>query len=389
MFQHRHGLKITFALGSLLLLANSPDIQAETGVTKDEIVIGSFGPLTGPVYMFGALSMNGIDAMFDKVNEAGGLYGRKLRLVRENDFCQAEPAIGAVKKLIHVDKVFAIHGGACTNGAVAAKPEIVKEKIPFVIFGATADELTDPPTPGVFTTQMTSTIEGRAQLKHVAEKGYKKIAIVSQRDAWGRSRYVPMAAMMKAQGITPVAEEEISIDAVDATPQVLRLRNAQPDAVLLLLFPKQAAVLIRDAHKLGVRLNWVGTTAINDLNAFRDQVGGADALKGFVTLSALRHLPTDPEMTEWSRRIKKLFPNDTLSVFNQQGIGSAEIVVEALRRAGPDLTREKFVAALASIKDYNTEAFAGPMSCATHQCNQIPAWLTLVNGKAAITSGSN
>jgi branched-chain amino acid transport system substrate-binding protein len=358
--------------------------QAETGVTKDEIVIGSFGPLTGPVYMFGALSMNGVEAVFDKVNEQGGIYGRKLRLIRENDFCQPEPAITAVKKLIHADKVFAILGGACTNGALAAKPEMIKENVPWLIFGATADGLTSPPSPNIFTTQMTATIEGRSQLKYVFDQGYRKIALVTQRDAWGRSRYVPMIAMMKERGVQPVAEEEINLDTQDATAQVLRLKNAQPDAVLLLLFPKQAAVLVRDAHKLGARLNFVGTTAINDLAAFRDQVGGPDALKNFITLSALKALPSDPSMAEWSKRIKKLFPNDTLSVFNQQGIGAAEVLVEALRRAGADLTRTKFIEAVKSIKDYNTEVFAGPMTCTTHQCNQIPAWLKLVNGQPQI-----
>ena len=217
---------------------------------------------------------------------------------------------------------------------------------------------------------MTATIEGRSQLKYVLDRGFRKIAIVTQRDAWGRSRYVPMMAMMKEQGIQPVAEEEINLDTQDATAQVLRLKNAQPDAVLLLLFPKQAAVLVRDAHKLGARLNFVGTTAINDIAAFREQVGGPDALRSFITLSALKALPSDPSMGEWSTRVKKLFPNDTLSVFNQQGIGAAEVLVEALRRAGSDLTRTSFIEAVKSIKDYNTEVFAGPMTCTTHQCNQ-------------------
>ena len=147
MFARHCASILTLAFGVLGLTQGS---WAETGVTKDEIVIGSFGPLTGPVYMFGALSMNGVEAAFDKVNEQGGIHGRKLRLIRENDFCQPEPAIAAVKKLIYSDKVFAILGGACTNGALAAKPEIIKENVPWLIFGATADELTVPVSPNIF-----------------------------------------------------------------------------------------------------------------------------------------------------------------------------------------------------------------------------------------------
>src|SRR5207245_4716215 len=106
---------------------------AEDGVREDEIKIGAFVPLAGPVYMYGKLAMNGLEALFDKVNQEGGIYGRRLKLVREDDACKPEGGIAAVKKLIYDDKVFAINGGGCSNATLAAKPEIVKAGIPFVV----------------------------------------------------------------------------------------------------------------------------------------------------------------------------------------------------------------------------------------------------------------
>jgi branched-chain amino acid transport system substrate-binding protein len=89
-------------------------------------------------------------------------------------------------------------------------------------------------------------------------------------------------------------------------------------------------------------------------------------------------------MAAWRERIQRLFPNDALSVFNLIGIGSGMVVVEALKRAGPDLTRAKFLEALGSIKDFKTGIYPGPITCnppRSNQCNQSPAWIKLSDGK--------
>src|SRR6266481_5766165 len=98
-------------LGVMAALTVAQGAQAQVpGVTADTIKIGSFGALTGPGYLYGKLPMNGIEVVFDQINAAGGINGRKLELVREDDRCDPAAAIGAVKKLIYEDKVFAIIG---------------------------------------------------------------------------------------------------------------------------------------------------------------------------------------------------------------------------------------------------------------------------------------
>jgi branched-chain amino acid transport system substrate-binding protein len=357
---------------------------AVDGVTKDEIKIGAFGPLTGPVYMYGKLAMNGLDALFDKVNQQGGVHGRKLKLIREDDSCKPEGGIAAVKKLIYEDKVFAINGGGCSNATLAAKPEIVKAGIPMVVNSAVADGITTPPSPSIFTTQLTATIESRAQVKYALEQKAKKIAVVAQHDAWGRSRYEPLMTALKDQGIKAVTDEEMTVDQNDGTVQALRIMQSGADAVILVVYPKPAAVLIRDSLKLGYKPVWVGQTAIQDLPQLQEQVGIPGALEKFVSITTIPAHPDDPEMSEWRDRIKRLFPNDALSVFNLMGIGSGMVVVEALKRAGPDLTREKFLQALGTIKNFKTGMYPGPITCnppASHQCNQSVAWMRLVDGK--------
>ena len=364
-------------------VANAQDMQTQ-GITDSEIRIGAFGPFGGPVYLYGKLVMNGVDAVFDKVNEAGGVHGRKLVLVREDDNCKPEGSIAAVKKLAYDAKVFAITGGACSNATLASVPELVKSGIPMLVNSAVADGITDPPKKNIFTSQLTSGVESRAQVEYALSKGAKKLGLVRMTDAWAMARYNPLMAYMKEKGLEFVADLELGVDANDATPQALKMKAAGADAVIMILYPKPAAVLIRDSLKIGNNPAWVGQTAINDFAAFEKQVGVPNALEKFSTITGVAYQPTDPEMKDWADRLQKLFPNDELSTFNMNGIGSGQVLVEALNRAGKDLTRDKFLTALGSIKNLNVDAYAGPITCnapVSHQCNGTPGWLALKNGK--------
>jgi branched-chain amino acid transport system substrate-binding protein len=209
------------------------------------------------------------------------------------------------------------------------------------------------------------------------QQGAKRIAIVSMRDAWGRGRYTALQETLKAKGVTLVADEELSPDANDATAQVLRLKAANADAVILVLYPKPAAVFLRDSQKLGFKPLNIGQSGIADPVAFEEQVGVPGATATFRTISQVRYTPEDPAVDKWRKLIEAKFPGDRLSVYNLFGIGSAQVLVEALKRAGPDLTREKLNAALATIKDFKTDVHPGPITCSEtdHRCHKSPAWL--------------
>jgi branched-chain amino acid transport system substrate-binding protein len=358
-------------------VAGPPASAQQPGVTADSIKIGSFGALTGPGYLYGKLVMNGVEVVFDEVNAAGGIHGRKLELVREDDRCDPAAAIAAVQKLIHQDQAFALIGGGCSNATFAARDVMETAKIPTVIFASVHDGITTPPAPNIYSTALTSSIESQAQVVFAQQQGAKRIAVISMRDAWGRARYTPLMEALKAKGITPVADEELSPDANDATAQVLRLKAANADAVILVLYPKPAAVFLRDSQKLGFKPLNIGQSGIADPVAFEEQVGVPGATATFRTISQVKYTPDDPAVDKWRKLMETKFPGDRLSVYNLFGIGSAQFLVEALKRAGPDLTREKLIAAFATMKDFKTDVHPGPLTCSEtdHRCHKSPAWL--------------
>ena len=369
------------AVAILGALASAPAAGQVVGVTDQEILIGALGVLTGPLYHNGKTIYDGVETVYNEVNAAGGIHGRKIRYVREDDICKPDQAVPAVKKLIHSDKVFMIHGGGCSNASLAAKPEIEQADIPWVITASTAPQLTDPVDPYIYSTMLAGWMETAGQLQRLIDLGAKKIAVVSQRDAWGESRYKPLLEQMAAKGIKPVADEEIPVEPTDATPIALRLQAAGADGVVAVLFPKAATILLRDMYKIGYKPAITGGSAIGDLKGLQKAVGFDGAMENFQSLFPTKS-PDDPSVQKWREAVKKYYPNDEFLVWHMFGIASGQFMVEALKNSGRDLTREKLAQVLATTKIV-PDTYAGPIACTPtdHQCYKSMGWFALKGGE--------
>lgn len=372
---------VAASVAGLVLLGGAPSRAAEIGVTDQEILIGALGVLTGPLYHNGKTIYDGVETVYNEVNAAGGINGRKIRYVREDDACKPDQAVPAVKKLIYEHKVFMIHGGGCSNASVAAMPEIVNAKIPWVITASTAPQLTDPLNPNTYTTMLAGWMETDGQLQRAIDLGAKKIAIVRQLDAWGETRYKPLLESFARRGLKPVADEEISADPSDATAVAFKLQQAGADAVIAVLFPKAATILMRDTYKIGFKPIVVGGSAIGDLKGMDQVIGTKGALDKFQALFPTR-AASDSSVDDWRARVKKYYPSDEFIVWHLFGIASGEFMVEALKRAGRDLTRDSLRKALDDLS-VKSAAYAGPITCRpdNHQCYRSMAWFALQNGE--------
>jgi branched-chain amino acid transport system substrate-binding protein len=165
---------------------------------------------------------------------------------------------------------------------------------------------------------------------------------------------------------------------------MLRIRQSDADAVLLVVFPKVASVFIRDAAKLGYEPLMVGSTALGNLDDIRGQVGMGDGpMQNVFALNHVAYSQNDPEMAEWKEKYKKYYPDKEFTIYNVMGIPAGMVIVEALKRAGPDLTRQRFMEIMNTLSGFQTGVYAGPISCSEtdHQCNKSPAVVGLENGK--------
>ena len=365
--------------------------QSTAGVTGDTIKIGTFGPLTGPDYLFGKLVMNGAEIVYNEVNKAGGIHGRKLVLVREDDRCDPAAAIAAAKKLIHQEQVFMINGGGCSNAAIAARPEIEQGKLPWVVFAAVADEVTMPTSPYIFSTALAASLESYAQLDFALSTGARSIAIVSQRDAWGRSRYNAADGGVQEEGHDARRRRgddggRQRRDAPGAAPAPGRRRRRDHAA----LSRRPAAVFLRDAQKVGFkpildRPDGAGRS--------RSPSGTRSACPGRSTASSpstsALHARRQPEMEKYRALMQQAFPSDRLSVYNlvrhRQRPG---------RGRGPEARRARSHAregarrAGQKLSGFETGIHPGAVTCTEtdHQCHKTPAWIQLVGDKIQLVA---
>ncbi len=352
--------RLATALAAAGLIVAAAAAQAETGVTKDTIKIGMFGPLTGSSSMFGYPINNGAIALYDEVNAKGGINGRKIEIIHEDGACDPAKTRAAVKKLIYSDQVFMVHGGNCSAAVVASRDEFIRGKVPFMVMAATLDRIVVPVNRYTYTTALPSSGDGRIMFEFVKSiPNVKRVAIIKHANEWADSRAEGIDKQITAAGLDFAGEVQLDPKASDATSQVVKLKEMKPDAVMMFLYPAESAVFLRDAHKYSLSTPMVGGTVIMDLQDLADRAGGAAAVENVYAAAFLRGPVDDPSVKQYADIYRKRFPNDKLQTLSFYGMSGALTIINALEKAGPDLTREKFVDALEATKSGD----AGPASC--------------------------
>ena len=356
-------IKGAASLLSVMALAVSSIVAAdEVGVTKDTIKIGVFGPMTGSAALFGK-SVFGIESVYKDINDKGGIHGRKIVLVRDDDGCDPARGLAAFKKLVTQDEVFAINGGACSNVVMAIKPEIEKSKVPFVVMSAANPKISDPILPNIFQPVATTDAIGRTLIDYAISKpGTDKIAFVSHSDDWGKSNRDPAVSHLKAKyKLDPIADLFMERSSTDATPQILRLKSSGAQFVVVMMYPAEVAIFLRDMHKYGVKIPVLAPQSIS-LEEARDRVGNPVAVENFAVYYPYSQPLLSPQMKAMGTLVNKYYPSERVESFTYLGMSGAFAMVKALQDAGPDLTREKLISALNNLKNFDSGISSSPIS---------------------------
>ena len=356
------GERIILLIGLITLFLISLPMKSDAaevlGVTKDTILIGALAPLTGPNTGDGVACRDGAQTYFDMINEVGGIHGRKLRITWEDDGCVPAKGVAAVKKLIERDKVFTLYGGVCSNALIAALPQMEKANIPWLTAIVSGPPVTKPVKPYIFRAGSLPT-DAQARLLAKAAVDYfhaERIGILHMSDEFGNYYRDNFKKYFDENKILPVAVETFNPGDVDYTSQLARLKDAKPDVVLMVMWSPDAAVMIKQSKKIEFNPLWICAPPTGT-GPFIDLAG--DAAIGTIHYWHFKYLLTDthvPMVVKFREEFKKRVgekpgrPNasDLLSY------NGAMILVEALKKAGKDLTREKLVKSFESIKNFDT-----------------------------------
>lgn len=351
---------ISIVLMAVFLFSNYC-LSADPGVTDKEVVFGMHAALTGLGAWVGLGARDGLTMAFDEINGAGGVHGRKLTFVAEDDEYTASKAISAVRKLIELHKVFAV---ICGSGSTSALPvsEIVREyKIPYYNPVAANPKIHEPFSKYVFNGAVPPADKiGRSMADiGIQKKGFKRPAILNETGEWPKSIVVGLMEYFNEKGIAPVTKQEFTLGDKDHSAQLLAIKRANADVVLFCGTYVDFGNVIRQAPGLGLRAQWIADPTCSNESVLGVAGEAAEgAITGWPPCEQFTNDPGFP-MGEFIRRYKTKYPNSPIGRPNHIDIylyADGYVIAEAVKRAGRDLDREKFVTALESIKNF----VAGP-----------------------------
>lgn len=352
----------------------------ERGVTDTSIKIGNIGPFTGKAAVFNPLNYGSI-AYMRYVNDMGGLWGRKFDIVLGDTACSEAKGIAAAKKMIHDEKVFMIVGNPCSGVAMAIKPTLLQENVPWSgvsanpkIAGSPGSGGTEPPPKYMFQVTPNGYFSGLTMGKFIMTKpGAKKIALVAHTNDWARGYCDPAKEYIEANGGEVVLDTAMERGSTDATAQVLQIKSRNVDGVLGCLYQPELVVLLKDAHKYQLGVPIIGALGA-DFGQTVEQVGNPEAVNGIFFQGHLFRDKLGSPALEWARKVLKTYlTKDELPAdgepthFYYFGMMNGTGVVEAFRRAGRDLTKDSYIQAVETLRDFDNNVGAGHVTITPEQ----------------------
>ncbi len=363
-----------------------------TGLTDSTIKVGVMGPFSGNASSYSKTQI-GLMAYFKYINDQGGINGRKFDIVQEDTACEPAKGIAAAKKLIFQDEVFYLHGNSCSGVAMAIKPTVSPTGIPWIVAHAVNPKISMPVNEkkSIFHGVPAGPAYGSTMGKFVMSKpNAKRIAMIAHTNDWAKSYCDPAIAYIKSQGIDLVMELTLERGQTDATAQVLKLKQANLDFVLGCLYEAETVIFLRDAKKYGLKVPVMGTAG-TDLENTLARLGDLDAVRNYFVLHAFVDKVDGPKMQKWNDIILKYYPNETITGFSAISMASGVAAVKALKAAGRDLTRSKFIAELENIRGLKTGILACDITWTPterHGC-KASAVAGFVDGKPTVLSAWN
>ncbi len=341
------------------LMAPAMAADSVRGVTDNEILIGTYTDLSGVTAMWGVNNSNAWRMVFEEANAEGGINGRKIRYIVEDNQYQIPRSVQAANKLINRDGVFVMvaNGGTPMNNATM--PEQLAKGVPNVFPLTSARSMYEPLNHLKFGLASSYYDQMRAGVKlFVEQHGKKTICAMSEDTDFGRDVMDGARDELKALNVKLAAETLHKPTDTDFSASVARLHDANCDLILVGGIVRDTVQIISAVRKTGWNVDMLGQAASYD-EAVAAVPGGVT--EGFYSMTPVLYVAGSsetPAVTKFAEAYKKEFGKEP-NFAAQIGYTGAQLVVQALKNAGKDLTVDSFVSGMESIKDWH-DIFGSP-----------------------------
>jgi ABC-type branched-subunit amino acid transport system substrate-binding protein len=349
------------------------------GMTDREIRFGIAAPFSGPNKELGRQMKLGIDAAFNRINDAGGIDGRMLRLVAADDGYEPTRTVEAMRQLYDKDQVFGIIGNVGTPTAAVAVPFALERRMLF--FGAFTGSgilRRDPPDRYVFNYRASYAEETDATVRYLVKIRRLKpqqIAVFAQQDSYGDSGFQGVAKAFRAMGVNDstivrLNYQRNTVDVDDAINQLKLQKNIK--AIVMVPGYRAAAKFIEKTKDLFPGLiytsvSFVGSTAL----AEELKLLGPRYANGVIVTQVVPAVSGYSSIVlEYKNALAKYFPGEAADYVSLEGYVAANVLVQGIKRAGPQFDTEKLIDVLENTRNFDL-GLGAPLSFgrAEHQAS--------------------
>jgi len=330
---------------------------AETGVTDGSVVIGQSVPLSGPAQELGIEMRLGAKLYFDHINSQGGVNGRKIKLLTLDDGYEPDRATANTKQLIEKDDVFALFGYVGTPTSLAALKVSNPAGVPFVGAFTGAEALRMPFNRLIFNVRASYGDETEKIVEQFTSLNVKRIAVFYQNDAYGNAGLTGVEKAMAKRDLKLVATATVERNSSDVAAAVKALIAAKPDMVVMVTTYKSTAEFINAMRAAGSAAQFYTVSFVGS-RALANELGTAGAGVGISQVVPFPWSHTVPVVRDYQKLLAASGNGRDVSFTSLEGYIAARVFVEGLRRAGKDLSRDKFISAMENLRNFDAGGFA-------------------------------
>jgi branched-chain amino acid transport system substrate-binding protein len=343
--------RVALVLMFTVIIAVSAALAQTPGVTEDSILVGSCSALDGPAHFLGKETVMGATTYLHSVNDEGGVFGRKVQLLAFDDSYDPDKAPACFKRMTK-EGVFALGFFVGTPTAKVYVPMAQDEKIPVVGLFTGAQMLYEPLKHYIINVRASYYDETREQIDKLWDVNIRKVGVIYQDDAFGKTVLDGVKLALQKHNVAPVGLGTFARNTMDVDEGLKSLLAARPQAVVVVGPYAPVAAIVKKAHAAGWRPQFVTVSFVGTEEFIKE--AGPDAEGTIITQVVPPYDRTDYSTVEQYRRdLSKYYPDTPPSFVSLEGFVDAMVLVEGLKRAGKDLTREKFITAIESIHEMN------------------------------------
>lgn len=343
--------------------------RAEDGVTPTSILIGQSAAFSGPAAQLGIQMRAGAKLWLDHINAQGGVNGRTIELKTRDDKYESALAAENTKKLIGEDRVFALFAYVGTPTSQASLPIFTEARVPFVAPFTGAELLRAPFNRYIFNVRASYFDETEAIVEHLTRTGSHKIAVFYQNDSYGQAGLEGVKRALTKRNLKVAGLGTVERNTTNVGEAVKAIHESQPDAIVMISAYGSTAEFVRQMKKAGSVASFYTVSFVGS-KALAEALGSEGHGVTIAQVVPFPWSPLTPVVKEYLELAKKA-GNVDINFSTLEGFIAAKVLVEGLRRAGANLTRERFVAAMESINNLDLGGFGVSFSSTNHNASRF------------------